>query len=557
MVYRGNQKPTIQITLTDGQQDAFLPSYTSLDQIRGNVKVTTFVDTTIDLVYMTFEGVTKTYVEKVATTAPTNCRQEAFQTNLRLVQPMTPADYPPSNLLKAGQTYTFPFIFVVPETLLPQICDHSTEHDQVQQAHMQLPPTLGDPLTAVWGRSLMDDMAPDMAVVSYAVRARITTGRGADGKHNVVAEDSKKVRVVPAVLEQAPLIVHGGKEDDYSLRKEKVIKKGTFMGTLGSLVMETAQPRALRLPQPRAVDPCPVTTMATINLRFDPTSPDAQPPRLNCLTTKLKVATFYSSKPQHTIPKRSSDYHVSADRGLYIETLNLSSRNVSTVQWERHAGASPPRRDSALSSVSVSSPTTPEPSAAYSDGRSYYTTHILVPITLPRKNDGSGSSKIFVPTFHSCLLSRIYLLDFDLSCQTPGTSFIDPSMRLKVPIQICAEGNPDARPSISPEEAQAIARREAAEFGWQPRSVAPPSPDYIQETQPPAFAPPSPDYVETPPLSERSSRSSVHFQTAIGNAEQSGSGVRTIEDPAPPDYSVYTTGRPNVSHSATRSSPSP
>ncbi|KAL9007077.1 MAG: hypothetical protein Q9188_000200 [Gyalolechia gomerana] len=545
MVYKSKEKLLIEIRLTDSQQDAFIPSYTSLDQIQGKVFLTAQTNTKIEQVYISFEGDVKTYVEKIATSSPTNGRSNAFQPFLRLVQPREEGDFPNDNILEAGKTYSFPFTFAVPDKLLPQTCNHSQDNDIVHQAHLQPPPTLGDPLTAGWGKSLMDDMAPDMSIISYSIRARITNGLRSDNKHNVIADNAKKIRIVPTVPEQPPLVVQGGQEDDYKLRKEKPIKKGTFKGRLGTLVMESAQPRSLRLPPPRTENPCAVTTSATVNLRFDPASPDAQPPRLGTLATKLKAATFFASRPMRDIPSRSSDFHASTTRGIYVETLPLSSRCVSTAQWEKHNGASPPRRDSALSTVSVSNPNpnVPQPSASYKEGQPYYTAHLLVPITLPRRDDGTGSSKVFVPTFHSCLVSRIYVLDFYLTCQTPGASVTAPTMHLKLPIQISAEGSADARPSISEGEAQAIARREAAEFMWQPRSIAPPSPEYTEQAQFSIFSTPSPDSAEATSWSAQAD--------SIDDVRRSSGGIRAIENLPPPDYLIRTSGRPNVRSSPT------
>ncbi|KAL9609863.1 MAG: hypothetical protein Q9167_005407, partial [Letrouitia subvulpina] len=489
MVYRGNKtKPAMDITLTDGQQDAFIPSYTSLDEIKGQVTITTPIDTKFEHIFITFEGVAKTYVEKIATSSPTNGRTEAFQCFLRLVQPMGDTGLMETRVAEAGKTYTFPFNFVVPERLLPQACDHARDNDSVQEAHVQLPPSLGDPLTAGSGKALMDDMAPDMAVVSYAVKVRMTNGRGSTGKHTLLAETSKKVRVVPAVDEKPPLSVQAGAEDDYRLRKEKDIRKGMFKGKIGRLVMESFQPPSLRLPSIKTSSPCPVTTMATVNLRFDPTSPSAQPPRLGTLSTKLKVATFFASVPMQEIPARSSPFHYSSNKGIYVETLPLSSRCVASAQWEKHSPSTrstPTRRDSALSNLSTSHPSTPDPSASYEKGQAYYTASIVVPITLPHSGTGAGTgngnnnnnnnNKLFSPTFHSCLLSRVYALDLSLSCNTPQANVSAPTLHLKLPIQISTAGNADARPSISDSEGEAMARREASEFTW-PRSIAPPSP---------------------------------------------------------------------------------
>ena len=554
MVYRsGKQKPMVEIVLTDGQQNSFIPSYTSLDEIKGEVSITVPIDTQFDQIYITFEGIVKTYVEKIATSSPTNGRTEAFQCFLRLVQPLEEDNFPESNTAKAGQTYKFPFTFVIPERLLPQACDHPRINDSVQQAHLQLPPSLGDPLTAVIGKAMMDDMAPDMGVVSYAVKARIINGRNSNGKHNIIADSSKKVRVIPAVPEQPPLNVLGGADDDYKLRKEKCIRKGTFKGKLGTLVMESAQTRSLRLPFLRAEETCPVTTMATVNLRFDPSSPDAQPPRLNSLSAKLKVITFFASTPMREIPHRSTDFHYNSTKGAYVENLSLSSRCMASAQWDKHHSSnSPARRGSSWSTVSSSNPHIPEPSASYKQDLPYYTTHLLVPITLP-KTDSSNNNKTFVPTFHSCLISRVYALDLYLSCHTPGTSVTDPNMHLKLPIQISAEGNADARPNISQGEQEAIARREAATFEWHPRSVAPPSPEYTERAQLAAFAaPPSPEYTEPATTTVRSSSmplSSPEYRevrwaptTRGRDGEVDG---RRSED-LPPDYSVHRSVRPNA-----------
>lgn len=500
-------KPVISITLNDDQQHAFVPSYTSSDEIRGVVSITTSCDTTFDEVYITFEGATRTFVEKIATTAPTSGRTEAFQNFLRLVQPMDDATFPEPRIAKAGQTYRFPFTFVVPEQLLPQTCSHPVGNDSVRDAHLNLPPSLGDPLLATVGKTLMDDMAPDMGVIAYSVKCRITNGRGSSGKHVIIAEHTKKLRVIPQVDESPPLSVLGGLQDDYKLRKEKDIKKGVFKGKLGRLTIESDQPKSLRLPSINSKSTCPVTTMATVYIRFDPADEKIQPPRLTSLTSKLKVATFFGSIPMREIPTKSTDFHYSNTKGIFVETLNLSSRCIASAQWEHHKNDIPMRRDSAFSTISNLN--IPEPSSSYT-GKSFYTSKILVPITLP------VTSKLFVPTFHSCLVSRIYALDLHLTVNTPGATATATTLHLKLPIQVSA-GNPSRRPSIAEQEAEAEAAAAASDTldFFHPRSLAPPSPEYTERAQlasiiPSAspeytersqsvsLAPPSPEYTERP-----------------------------------------------------------
>ena len=158
-------KPVIEVTLTDGQKDTFVPQYTSLDEIKGKVSITTSCDTSFDDIYITFEGSTRTFVEKIATTSPTNGRTEAFHNFIRLSQPMNPSAFPNPRVFEAGKTYKYAFNFVVPDTLLPQSCTHAKTPGFPEGGHMVPPPSLGDPLVASMGKSLMDDMAPDMGTI--------------------------------------------------------------------------------------------------------------------------------------------------------------------------------------------------------------------------------------------------------------------------------------------------------------------------------------------------------------------------------------------------------
>ncbi|CAO1605488.1 hypothetical protein XANCAGTX0491_009005 [Xanthoria calcicola] len=546
MPSRAKDKPRLTITLTDGQQDAFVPSYTTMDEIKGYVTLTPQVETKIDNIYITFECIVKTHVERVGTASATTARSEGFTPALRLVQPIPETAMPESGRVDPGKTYTFPFEFCVPEGLLPKTCEHTIDNHVVRQAHLQLPPTLGDPMAAVWGKTMMDDMASEGSIVSYSVRVRLISGRDEKtGKHLFIAEENKKVRVVPAVPEHPPLAVLEGKQDDYRLRKEKPLKKGTFQKRIGTLVMESAQPRALQLPPLRCENPCPVTTLATIRLRFDPASPEAQPPRLGSLVTKLKVATFYASKPMRDIPKRSTDFHYSSDNGLYVESVPLSSRCVESATWVKHTPRDNPRREPTppRDSTLAGSPVVPAPSLAtlapsesYKEGEDYYTTYLVVPITLPGKVEGNTHRKIFVPTFYTCLVARVYALDLTLSCHTPGASVTVPEMHLKLPVQVSAAPNPDARPRISQGEAEAIARRESLHLGH----IAPPIPAYTEEAQPTGVGPSTPEDAEL--TLTREYPDYPGYPPRIRRSDDASEASPVLP---PPDYNIQTSGRPN------------
>ena len=232
-------KTEVEIVLDD-QQSGFVPSYTTLEKIQGTVSITASTDLAFDDINITFQGVAKTYVEKLATSAPTNPRTQAFHNFLRLTQPINPADLPEDNIAKAGVTYRFPFTFVVPERLLPQACSHQMESDVIHQAHLALPPSLGDPMMAGDSKTLLNDLSPENAMVSYSLRVSVTRkSTASENRPKVIVDKQKKLRIIPASEESAPVSVLGGREDDYILSKSKTFKKGIFnKEKIGTMTIE-------------------------------------------------------------------------------------------------------------------------------------------------------------------------------------------------------------------------------------------------------------------------------------------------------------------------------
>ena len=156
-------KFAIKVTLSDDQKDAFVPRYTSLDEINGQVSITAASETSFHNVFLTFEGSTKTFAEKVAATSAVTSKIEKSYTFIRLVH--DDIALPNPRAFEAGQAYTFPFNFVVPHTLLPSSCAHKKAAGFPEDGHMALPPSLGDPMAASLGGSLASDMSPQMAKI--------------------------------------------------------------------------------------------------------------------------------------------------------------------------------------------------------------------------------------------------------------------------------------------------------------------------------------------------------------------------------------------------------
>ncbi|OQV00078.1 Arrestin or S-antigen, domain-containing protein isoform 3 [Cladophialophora immunda] len=459
------KKSEIDIVL-NGEAD-FVHSYSTYDEIKGRVDVRFEKDTSFDDLNITFEGKSCTYVEKIATTAPTTGRTTGRHTFLKVQQPIPDSLLPENGTFEAGVTYSIPFTFVVPDRLLPFICSHKADNEEIRKQHLQLPPSLGDPSVSGDGRTLMDDLAPDMSKITYSIRARITKWN-AVGKLLELADKSERIRLVPAREEAPPLNIDEA-ESDHVMRKEKSVKKGLFkIGKVGRLTAETTQPRSLRLPHPQKRQIEPISSMATINLRFDPASPDDVPPQLDSIVSKLKVYTFFGAAPYRLIPEARKHDNWSVLHGIYPETVSLSSRCLSTVSWVRHdpsergsfSSSDLSRRPSGYSTTSTTS--IPEPSCAYELGSPFYTASLPVPIALPTPSS-SGRPRVFVPTFHSCIVSRTYSVELNISFRTPGANVSSSHMTLKTPIQVSAEAG--IPPAQVRETEAAIAAEIEQQFG--------------------------------------------------------------------------------------------
>ena len=452
------KKNEIDIIL-DGEAE-YVHSYSTFDEIKGLVEIKFEADIELEELQITFEGQTLTYVEKIASTAPTTGRTTGRHTFLKLFQPVDTDKLPSDGLLRGGTTYSIPFTFVVPDRLLPYVCSHKVQDDSVRKDHIQLPPTLGDAATSGDGHILMDDLAPAMSRISYGIRARATT-RLANGRLVELAEKMERIRVVPGRAEEPPKVIDE-EQADYVMRKEKSVRKGLFkIGKIGRLTAETTQPNSLRLPHPSKRTSEPVTTMTTINLRFDPLTLATQPPQLGSLVSKLRAYTFFGAAPYRMIPEVHKNDNWSNLHGIYPESVELSSRNLSTVSWTAHDPNSDPLSPATTNSstsrrpstFSITSATFLSPSKTHDPTLPFYTASILVPISLPsHTTKGSSRPKTFVPSFHSCIVSRLYTLELHLSYHTPGSNVSSPSVTLKTPIQISSEGGTPPDGMVEDEE---------------------------------------------------------------------------------------------------------
>ncbi|QSZ37516.1 hypothetical protein DSL72_008614 [Monilinia vaccinii-corymbosi] len=432
------KRPDVEVHIDDHYDGK---TYTTLDAISGKVSITAPQDAQFDEIQITLEGVTRTCVENISYSNAAS-KTTAIHRFLKLFMPTLEASYPQNRIAEAGKTYTFPFNFVIPEQLLPTACAHPCDADHVHMAHVQLPPSMGDREASV-----LDDLAPEMSKVQYSINARVVKHTEPPKKPTSLLEGSTKLRIIPMVAEAPPMSISEDDKGDYLLSKAKLLRKGMFSGRLGKITVSADQTAAIVLPSPGSSSVA--TTMATAKLRFDPHGSNSQPPRLGGLVTKIKALTLYATKPTKSLSSRSSiAKSFESDRKFYQTSIPLSSRCVEQVSWVKHS----PQPDLSRRASTVSSS-----SSEYSDNshtspkaqdKIYYTAEILVPISLP-------SSKAWIPSFHSCIVSRTYSLDLALSIHTPGAGIPASPVKICLPMQIAARGNRTAPASLTAEEAAA------------------------------------------------------------------------------------------------------
>ncbi|SPN99567.1 uncharacterized protein DNG_02419 [Cephalotrichum gorgonifer] len=385
--------------------------------IRGEVVISPLRDTRFENIEITFIGVTRTTL--VATQVP----QRSSHTFLKLNMPILESKYPHPRVLEKGVPFTLPFHFVVPAQLTLSACRHNAEDPRVRDYHTRLPPTMG-PGSAFWDKY---DLAPETAIVEYFVRARVL-GEPDESSGNRPArlfEATKAVRVLPNSPEDAPLDITA-EDVKYTVSKTKSVRKGVFKGKAGRFSAAAEQPPAIMLGADgrHAGD-----SAITVRLGFEPKEFGEAPPRVKSVSAKLIARTYYGVTPARTLPDmgRLPDFPVEPPRLSYKVAVPLFTTDVDHVTWHEAAAA---RRDSGYSTEHGSSI---DEDRAKPAAEPTHTAALYIPFDIPAEH------KTFLPTFHSCLVSRVYSMQLTLTVGPANTT-----VSLEVPVQVAVEPTDDA-----------------------------------------------------------------------------------------------------------------
>ncbi|CAK7227129.1 hypothetical protein SCUCBS95973_006438 [Sporothrix curviconia] len=440
--------------------------YTSGDSITGSVTIVPQRNIPFDEFEIVLLGTTHTRIDHISSPV------ESSHVFLKLFMPIAESAYPVPRMLEAYETYTLPIHFVVPHHLTLSACSHKVLSPHVHSHHMRLPPTLGrgsgSGAAAAWER---DDMAPEMARVEYAIKARIfreTLKEDGSGKstRSKIVEATQPIRILPASQVDPPLAV-SSTDRAYKLQSSKTLRKGLFARSkLGRVTASAGLDESTPQPTPFVVRPDGISaspSTATVQLYFDPARPDVSPPRVTSVSAKLTAHTHYSTSAINTFPNLGdwarTDNIAMERRGTYTTSVSLLNESLKNFQWEAKVDTG--RRDSGYCSSDSggeaaqdmtagngggSNPTSPRRLSPTSPGSSHkdaaglvYAAQLIVPLDLPTQK------RTFLPTFHSCIASRTYSLQLSVTMAPASSSSSTTSssssgsattVSLSVPVQV-------------------------------------------------------------------------------------------------------------------------
>jgi hypothetical protein len=329
---------------------------------------------------------------------------------------------PNTRLLEVGNTYRVPFTFVIPHQLPSQSCRHPCSSLATKENHLRTPPSVG-----YWDGEL-DDHAPSISKISYAINFRLFGNLLDDKKRKpyMVIQSCLKFQVLPLVPEEAPLDV-ALQTPEYQLSYNKNIRSTLLSRKKAHLSANTTQPQAVLL---TADGRRTSTLFTTISLNFTSFNTDTKPPHLNQVTARLESTTFLSLQPFVALPILNPDASTMDPVRPYLTSTKLIVEPIGNLDW---------RLTSSFTGMDTGSSVESEvlrENKRHDQGEERlqaqprsFTAVAEVSLDIPY-----SSKRMFLPTFHSCFISRIYRLHLDLYLGSQNTT-----VSMVVPLQIATK----------------------------------------------------------------------------------------------------------------------
>lgn len=403
---------TLNIEVKDQQ------TFTTRERIIGKLTIEPVVDTPFEKLEIKLQGISRTYGRRIVPHAPDARTVTTAHRFLELTQPDLEHCFPRDKVFRAGRHYNFPFEFAIPDRMLPATCRHVVESPEIHELHTSMPPSFGDqrPDEAT-------DYAPRKASVKYRIVARVFEGAEPAGnsKMKMIACDSECIRFMPSNAMPMPVPTHINRAGAFLPLRKLWAKR------FGDLAVTSIQASTFRVRKVHSdMWHSGLSGQVKLRLMFIPASDGAEPPRQIELSGIFRTETTSAVSPLIQLPSTDPWLGPELDRHTAPSVI-LSSQAVGTITWKKVSAAHTEFSEK-CHSYEVSPSFKPPRSPC---STSHYSAEIVASLTA-----AVGCS--LVPTFHSCLISRTYIIDLRLS--TPTLAFGSFStMRLKVPVLVAYE----------------------------------------------------------------------------------------------------------------------
>jgi hypothetical protein len=289
-----------------------------------------------------------------------------------------------------------------------------------------------------FGGKLRDDFAPPDCRIEYNIQATLNKVNISTSKRETIILKRQKVRIKPAAGDlPLPGLPLDPFDNNQPPRCEVTVNhKGSGL-PMGRLSVDLQQPDRFWLP---LRDPhSEIIRSARLTLKYIPDNqgrPTSAPtlPIVKSLRGQITATTLYTT----TIVQSSSSPPClfRKKKDLFGRPLNFSDKaihlpipSLPKLQWVHNSPSSSPKP-----AVSATEPRLSE------KDQSYYTASLVVPVTLGRDN--------YLPTFHSCFISRIYSLGLQFDIAQAESAPLK-TMKLRVPVEIASKRDPGVLPSYN------------------------------------------------------------------------------------------------------------
>ena len=416
------RKPRMEVHLERNSNE-----FTTGDRIHGRVVIEAQAETHFDNIEIKLMGQSKTFVDLMSALPGHQEITKSSQTFLTLRQPGLELRYPLDRTFQRETSYEFPFEFVVPKRLVDGSCGHQIASNAVREAHLALPPSFSRHEGAE-----VDATVPETTIINYGISATIFKSKklNASKRPTTLATTWRELLILPCTDATLPTDLNkttrGGAPSDHCLRSVKKMSKGIIRSSLGTVTVEATQPKRLKLKRRDGESNHRFCTVPlNVMLRFDNKSRTAEAPQVSKITSRLEVNTFYTTSNHQDLPQKNDSVY-DRNRRVYTKQLPSTSFTPEKVNWRTATTQSKDELSPKPTHLEIKSLTADTPSPRSSSSQ---TADLLVPVSIPVPTP-------LVPTFHSCLISRTYILETSIKLTSQGCTR---TANLRLPLQICID----------------------------------------------------------------------------------------------------------------------